>query len=59
MMDDVRELPEGDHKDFPIKKQRTIKNYITLLNAEGYMDGLVWTAETLKEQGIIRARRVS
>lgn len=46
-------------RDFPIRKMRTIQNYTTQLNAEGYKDGFVWEATIIKEEGVIRAKRVS
>ena len=36
IMQELREIPIGKHKDFPIKRMRTVQNYRTMLNQEGY-----------------------
>lgn len=59
IMQELREIPIGKHKDFPIKSMRTIQNYRTLLNQEGYISGWYWEAKIIKEEGVIRAKRVS
>lgn len=59
IMQELRELPIGKHKDFPIKSARTVQNYRTFLNQEGYRDGFYWEAKIRKEEGVIRAKRVS
>lgn len=59
IMQELREIPIGKHKDFPIRSLRTVQNYRTILNQEGYLDGKIWEAIILKEKGVIRAKRVS
>ena len=59
IMQELREIPIGKHKDFPIKRMRTIQNYRTQLNQEFYQEGKIWEAVIIKEEGVIRATRVS
>ena len=59
IMQELREITIGKHKDFQIKRLRTVQNYRTILNQEGYLEGRVWEAVILKEKGVIRAKRVS
>ena len=59
IMQQIREIPIGGHKDFPVKIARTIQNYRTLLNAVNYQEGKCWEAVIIKEEGVIRARRIT
>ena len=36
-----------------------VQNYRTMLNQEGYLEGKIWEAVIIKEEGVIRAKRIS
>lgn len=55
----MRDIAVGEHQDFPVRHARTIQNYRTLLNAMNYRDGHHWEAVIIKEEGVIRARRLA
>ena len=55
----INELGVGDSIDFPIRFLRTVRNVVSELNTIHYLENKKWESETIKEKGIIIARRVS
>lgn len=55
----IRSLAPGESATFPIGSLETVRNNVSLLNAQFYREGRRYRSETSKEEGIITVVRVS
>lgn len=59
IMPRMRDLKKGKKVVFPIGKVCTVRNNVSLLNAQGYKDGHKWRSETNIKQGTVTVFRDS
>ena len=50
----MRDLKKGKKVEFPIDKVCTVRNNVSLLNAQGYKNGHKWRSETNVPKGIVK-----
>lgn len=55
----MRDLKKGKKITFSIDKVCTVRNNVSLLNAQGYKKGYKWKSETNIEKGIVTVSRES
>ena len=59
IMPRMRDLKKGKKITFPIEKVCTVRNNVSLLNAQGYKKGYKWRSEINAEKGIVTVLRES
>jgi hypothetical protein len=59
IMPRMRDLKKGKKITFPIKKVCTVRNNVSLLNAQGYNEGHKWRSETNVPKGTVTVFRDS
>ncbi|WP_143813388.1 hypothetical protein [Parabacteroides provencensis] len=59
IMPRMRDLKRGKKVVFPIGKVCTVRNNVSLLNAQGYKNGHKWRSETDIQKGTITVFRDS
>lgn len=59
MRQQISSLRTGESICFPIHKKETIRNYVTSLNANGFLTGETWSSVYSKEEGVIKVTKVS
>jgi hypothetical protein len=59
IMPRMRDLKKGKKVEFPIDKVCTVRNNVSLLNAQGYKNGHKWRSETNVPKGIVTVFRDS
>ena len=58
-VDLIRSMKKGDVLEFPIKSLATMRNNVTTLNAQHYLEGKKWGSSLVKEKGIVEIERIN
>lgn len=59
IMPQMKGLLQGEEIRFPIDKLCTIRNNVSLLNAQGYVKGYKWQSRMNKEAGTVTVTRLA
>lgn len=59
IMPQLRALERGNKVSFSVDKICTVRNCVSILNAQGYTLNKRWKSQMNKEQGMVTVQRIS